>query len=127
MLASNTVIGFIPVADLARAESFFHGKLGLPVLTPNDGFALVLGAAGGATIRCVLTPGGTHPQPFTIFGWEVSDIRASVRLLREAGILLIVYPHLPQDDDAIWTAPGGSRIAWFHDPDGNVLSLSEQR
>ncbi len=123
MLEKLAMIGFVPVKNLEAAEQFYCGALGL-VRCGQDGFALVLGAAGGGMIRCVLMP-DAEPRPFTILGWEVADIRAGVAGLRRAGVTPIVYPHFNQDADGVWTAPGGSRVAWFHDPDGNVLSLSE--
>ena len=123
MLAEAGVIGFVPVTDFEEAEKFFAGKLGLRVIV-NDGFALVLAAAGHVMIRCVLTP-DAKPQPFTILGWAVEKIEDAVAELVKAGIKPLVYPHFNQDKAGIWTAPDGSKVAWFHDPDGNVLSLSE--
>ena len=122
MLQDAAVIGFIPVRDLDRAKEFFGGRLGLRVVH-NDGFALVLEAAAGVTIRCVLTP-DVQTQPFTIFGWEVLDVPAALAALGRAGIEPLVYPHFGQDDAGMWTAPNGDTVAWFHDPDGNVLSVS---
>jgi catechol 2,3-dioxygenase-like lactoylglutathione lyase family enzyme len=124
MLAEASIAAFVPVRDLAAAEKFFSGLLGLRVLE-NNGFALVLAAAGGATIRCALTP-DLKPQPFTILGWDVPDIEAAVTALGQAGIQPIIYPHFDQDERGIWTAPGGVRIVWFNDPDGNNLSLAQQ-
>ena len=114
----------MPVSDFKRAEAFYAGKLGFTVTDGDNPFALVLAMDDGTTIRCALTP-DFQPQPFTILGWEVSDIIASVQHLAAAGIELIRYPFLEQSPDGIWTAPGGARIAWFHDPDDNVLSLSQ--
>jgi catechol 2,3-dioxygenase-like lactoylglutathione lyase family enzyme len=122
-LAECSIIGFVPVSDLAAAEAFYGGTLGLPVVG-NDGFALALTAPGGSMIRCALTPDAMH-QPFTILGWEVADIHASASELMAAGVKPIVYPYFKQGDDGVWTAPDGSKVLWFHDPDGNVLSLSQ--
>ncbi len=123
MLAKATMIGFIPCVSLQEAEQFYVGTLGLPVLA-YDSFALVLSAPGGATIRCILAPPFT-PQPFTIFGWEVPDIAASVTELQAAGVAPLRYGHVEQDEQGVWTAPDGARVAWFADPFGNVLSLSQ--
>ena len=123
MLADASIAGFVPVRDLAAAEKFFSGRLGLLVLE-NNGFALVLAAAGGATVRCALTP-DMKPQPFTILGWDVPDIEAAVAGLAAAGIAPVLYPHFDQDEHGIWNAPGGDRIVWFNDPDGNNLSLAQ--
>ena len=123
MLGAASVIGFVPVTDLAVAERFYGGKLGLRV-QGNDGFALVLEAADGVMIRCVLAP-DAQPRPFTILGWEVADIATAVAELVKAGIEPNMYPHFDQDEAGVWTAPTGDKVAWFHDPDGNVLSLSQ--
>ena len=81
--------------------------------------------SNGNMIRCALTP-GAKPQPFTVLGWQVPDIHAAVKALIAAGIQPIRYSFLEQDADGIWTATdGGGLIAWFNDPDGNVLSLSQ--
>ena len=122
MLAEAAVIGFIPVRDLGKARDFFGGKLGLRVVT-DDGYALVLEAAGGVMIRCVLTP-DAQAQPFTIFGWEVPDVPAAMAKLAGAGVEPLIYPHFNQTKAGVWTAPNGDTVAWFHDPDGNVLSVS---
>ncbi len=122
MLAQASIIGILPVHDLAAAQAFYGGKLGLTV-EANDGFALVLRTAGGIMVRCALIP-DAQPQPFTIFGWEVPDIHAAAKSLRAAAIEPILYPYFTQDEDGVWTAPDGSQVVWFHDPFGNVLSLS---
>lgn len=124
MLANASIIGFIPVSDVEAAEAFFVSKLGLRVLERGP-FALVVASAAGQTIRCVPV-GNFTPQPFTLLGWEVQDIYAAVRDLRAAGVEPILYPHFEQDADGVWSAPGGAaQIVWFHDPGGNVLSLSQ--
>jgi catechol 2,3-dioxygenase-like lactoylglutathione lyase family enzyme len=119
------VIGFVPVSDFASAEAFYSGKLGLRVLDRENPFALVLGAANGATIRCTKVD-HVVPQPFTILGWEVDDMGASVAGLVAAGIQPLRYGFLDQDASGVWTAPGGAQVAWFSDTDGNILSLSRQ-
>lgn len=123
MLQHADVIGFIPCHSLEQAERFYSRTLGLPVQS-NDGFALVLGAAGDVTVRCVLTSSFT-PQPFTIFGWNVPDLDAMAAVLFESGIPPRRYPHLEQDEQGIWTAPNGNRVLWFTDPFDNLLSVSQ--
>ena len=125
MLAGAGVIGFAPVRDLAAAEAFYCGKLGLKKQEVNE-FALVLEGAGGTMIRCVLAPDFT-PQPFTILGWEVVGMAAAVAELKGAGVTPLIFPHFNLDKDGVWTAPNGDKVAWFKDPDGNVLSLSEHQ
>ncbi len=123
MLAQAALIGFIPVTDFALAESFFSGCLGLPVVG-RDPFALVLSAGYGIMIRCVQA-GDFKPQPFTILGWEVPDLRAAAAGLIAAGIEPLRFSWFEQDAQGLWTAPGGDQVVWFKDPFGNTLSLSQ--
>ena len=123
MLKSASVIGFIPTKDFRRAKAFYAGKLGLRLVT-RDAFALVFKSCG-TTIRVVKVP-GFAAAGFTILGWRVGDIEASVASLNRRGIVFERYPWLKQDGSGIWTAPGGARVAWFKDPNGNVLSLSSR-
>lgn len=114
-------IGFIAVRDLAEARKFYEGILGLCVVEDAP-FALVLDA-NGTMLR--LTPvAGLAAQPFTIAGWQVPDITATVRSLADRGVRFTRYDSMDQDDLGIWTTPGGDRVAWFKDPDGNSLSLT---
>jgi catechol 2,3-dioxygenase-like lactoylglutathione lyase family enzyme len=121
MLAGAPFIGFIPVRDLAEARGFYEGVLGLHVVEETP-FALVLDAHG-TMLRLTRVP-ELAPQPFTIVGWQVPDITATVRQLGESGVRFIRYDGMEQDELGIWTTPGGDRVAWFQDPDGNTLSLT---
>ena len=121
MLAELDTIGFIPSADLDRARSFYEGALGLTV-TYEDGFALVLGS-GPSRIR-VVAAGEFQAQTFTVAGWEAPDITSTVTGLLANGVVFERYDAMVQDELGIWTAPSGDRVAWFRDPDGNMLSLS---
>ncbi len=125
MLANAPIVGFVPVSSFQAAEAFYSGILGLQVIDRDNPFALVLAAANGATVRCALMQDGVDPQPYTILGWGVPDIHAAVASLAAAGVSPIRYPFFQQSEDGVWTAPGGAMVAWFHDPDGNVLSLSQ--
>src|SRR5262245_58511498 len=122
MLASASAIAFLPSTDLERSRRFFADTLGLAVeeVTP---FACVLRA--GTTMLRVTKVDQLRPQPFTVFGWQVPDIRAAMAELAAAGISCIRYDGMDQDGDGVWAAPGGARIAWFRDPDGNTLSLTQ--
>jgi len=122
MLATSSIVGFIPTKDAERARSFYETQLGLNFLS-DDSFALVFDA-NGTTIRIVRVV-GYSPAPFTILGWKVASIRECAARLQQNGIQFQKYPGLQQDDTGIWTAPGGTRVAWFTDPDGNLLSISE--
>ena len=122
-LASATIVGFIPTKDFRRAKTFYATKLGLRFLA-RDEFALVF-ESGGTTIR-VVRVGEFKAADFTILGWRVAEVAESVRKLGRRGIVFERYAWLKQDALGIWTAPGGTKIAWFKDPDGNVLSLSSR-
>jgi len=123
MLDSASVIGFIPTKDFQRAKSFYGATVGLRFVAEDD-FALVF-ESGGTTIRVVKVDDFT-PQGFTVLGWQVDDIQKSVASLGKRGITFELYPWMKQDTFGIWTAPGGVRVAWFKDPDGNVLSVSSR-
>lgn len=122
MLAPHNVVAFVPITDAARSRSFYSGLLGLAVESEDD-FAIVL-KTKDASIRLTKVP-AFEPRPFTILGWEVTEIEPIVLTLQKDGIVFEKYPWMPPSDLPIWTAPGGARIAWFKDPDGNVLSLSQ--
>jgi catechol 2,3-dioxygenase-like lactoylglutathione lyase family enzyme len=123
MLADAAFIGFIPVRDLAAARDFYAGTLGLRVVDETP-FALVLDA-GGTMLRVTPVPEPAVVQPFTIAGWRVPGIDAAVRSLTHRGVQFTRYDGMAHDELGIWTTPGGDRIAWFTDPDGNTLSLTE--
>jgi catechol 2,3-dioxygenase-like lactoylglutathione lyase family enzyme len=121
MLADAGFIGFIAVRNLATARSFYEGTLGLRVVDDTP-FALVLDA-GGTMLRVTPVP-ELVTRPFTIAGWQVPDIDAAVRALAGRGVEFTRYDAMAQDDLGVWTTPGGDRVAWFTDPDGNTLSLT---
>jgi catechol 2,3-dioxygenase-like lactoylglutathione lyase family enzyme len=121
MLSGARVVAFLATADAARARAFYESVLGLRVVEDQP-FALVLDAAG-SKIR-VQKVDAVQRAPYTALGWEVADVAAAVRALGDRGVVFERYPGMDQDDVGIWTAPSGARVAWFRDPDGNVLSLS---
>lgn len=121
MLFQGQTMAFVPARDLDRAEAFYVGRLGLPRVS-RDEFALTVKA--DVPIR-VTRVAKLEPQPFTVLGWQVAGIDAVVARLAQAGIEFRRYPGMDQDAAGIWRAPSGARVAWFLDPDGNVLSLSE--
>ena len=124
-LATCQPIGFIPTLDGKRARVFFEEVLGLH-FESDDEFALVfrLGPAYGTMLR-VVRAGPFTPAPFTIFGWQVDGIERHVDELIQRGLTFLRFSSFEQDERGIWAAPGGTKIAWFKDPDGNTLSLSE--
>ncbi len=122
MLGSAPGVAFLPSTDLHRSRQFFEQDLGLSVETLND-YACVL-HTGSTTLRVTLVE-DLRPQPFTVFGWLVADIRSVVHDLANSGITCLEYDGLDQDLAGIWTTPDGDQVAWFLDPDGNVLSLTQ--
>jgi catechol 2,3-dioxygenase-like lactoylglutathione lyase family enzyme len=123
MLASSKMIGFVPTKDSTKARSFYEGKLGFQFVS-DDMFALVV-RAGETMIRVAKAQDFT-PAPFTVLGWEVSNIEEIVAWLMKRGVTFEKYPFV-QDEHGIWTAPSGDKVAWFRDPDGNVLSVSQHK
>ena len=123
ILGGSKIIAFVHITDWARARAFYEDVLGLRLVEEEKPFALVFDANG---IMLRLTPGGEHnPVPGTVLGWEVESIEATVERLQSAGVEFRRYPGLNDRDPlGIWTSPSGARVAWFHDPDGNVLSLT---
>jgi catechol 2,3-dioxygenase-like lactoylglutathione lyase family enzyme len=122
MISEGEVMGFIPTVDAARARSFYEGVLGLRFVS-DDSFALVV-QSQGTFIRIAKLEEFT-PAPYTILGWRVKDIEKEVQALTARGVTFKRYPPMVQSDLGVWSAPGGSKIAWFLDPDGNALSLSQ--
>jgi catechol 2,3-dioxygenase-like lactoylglutathione lyase family enzyme len=122
MLGKQKLMAFIATRNGARAREFYEKILGLKV-TSDEEYALVL-EANGTMIRVQKTV-SFIPHPFTALGWEVSDIGAMVELLRERGVKLETFSGLDQDDRGIWHTPDGAQVAWFKDPDGNTLSLTQ--
>ena len=121
MLGNTPIIAFVPTLDFDKARAFYVDVLGLRFVD-NDGFAMVLDA-NGITIRVVKVE--FTPWPWTILGWEVPDIAAAANTLREHGVKFESYGFPGQDKSGIWTAPSGDKVAWFKDPDGNTLSISQ--
>ena len=122
MLREASVIGFIPTVDATKARPFFAEVLGLEFVADAE-FALVF-RIGGGLLRVVRLEEFT-PAPYTIFGWEVTDLATKARELSRRGGEIVRYDFLEQDADGVWTAPGGDKVLWFRDPDGNTLSMSE--
>jgi len=123
MRAAAKTISFIVTRDRAKAKAFYGGVLGFE-LTGEDDFAAVFDM-NGAMLRISTMP-TFEAAPYTVLGWEVADIVAAVRSLTAKGVKFTVYEGFGQDPLGIWTPPGGStRVAWFLDPDGNNLSLTQ--
>lgn len=116
------LIAFVPATDLDRARTFYEGTLGL-TFDSTSPFACVFRA--GDTMLRVTKVDTLTPQPFTVLGWAVDDIEADVRKFTSAGVRFERFDGMDQDDLGVWTTPDGSKVAWFTDPDGNTLSLTQ--
>lgn len=123
-LSTAKPITFIITCDRAASEAFYEGVLGL-TRAPGDDFAAVYDLGGAALLRITEVPdfvAGAHPA----LGWEVSDIAVAMQALVDAGVTPTIYEGFGQDALGIWTSPdGAAKVAWFADPDGNVLSLTQ--
>ena len=122
MLRNAKLTAFAATAHPRRARAFYQGTLGLRLLT-DDRFALAFDS-NGVQLRIQKVEKVT-PPPFTVLGWEVSSIRRAMTALAKAGVTFERYSFLEQDAAGVWTAPSGTKVAWFKDPDGNLLSLAE--
>ena len=124
-LSAAQHVAFVPINDKDKALAFYRDQLGLTLIEDQSPFALVFDLDG--TKFRVTFAGDFKPQPFTILGWRVSDIAATVSELTTAGVSFNRYPGMNDAHPlAIWTAPEGTQVAWFTDPFGNVLSLQQE-
>lgn len=121
-LESAEIVAFVGTTDLDRAQAFYGGALGLE-RTEASGFANAY-AGGGATLR-VTRVDRLVPAAYTVLGWRVPDVHAALGALAARGVTARRFSSLEQDADGVWTSPSGARVAWFEDPDGNLLSLTE--
>ena len=122
MLGSASVMAFVATKNPDKAKAFYQDILKLK-LTADDPFALVFDANG--TMLRVSKVQELTPAPFTVLGWKVNDIAVEIRDLKGRGVIFEFFKGFQQDDLAVWTSPNGAKVAWFKDPDGNMLSLSE--
>ena len=121
-LGRYNIIGFVTIVDVERAKQFYGDTLGLRLVREEPPFALVFDANG---IMLRLGMGKERPPiPGTVLGWNVPDISAAVTELEAAGVKFERYDFV-KNAQGIWTTPTGAKVAWFKDPDGNVLSISE--
>ncbi len=122
-LRDQDVIAFVATSDPERAKKFYRDTLGLPLVSEELPFALVFDANG--TMLRVTVVKDVHPAGYTVLGWKVGDIAAAAQALSKAGVHFERYPGMPQNELGIWASPGGAKVAWFKDPDGNTLSISQ--
>ena len=123
MLGSAALVGFVGSTDLGRSRAFYEERLGLSLVSTGE-LACVFDCTG-TELRVTLVDSAAA-APYTVLGWNVPDIAGAVRDLAGRGVEFVRYPALQQDALGIWSAPSGARVAWFRDPDGNTLSLTQR-
>jgi catechol 2,3-dioxygenase-like lactoylglutathione lyase family enzyme len=126
-LTHNRPISFIATLDADASRHFYENILGL-TFVGDDHYALVfkVGPEHGCMLRIVRMQQFT-PVQFTVFGWEVDDIHATISELQSKGVEFLRFGFFQQDEFGVWLAPDGSQVAWFQDPDGNTLSISHHQ
>ena len=122
MLTTAPLMAFAATIDLERSHAFYGGVLGLAHVETTS-FANVYDAAG-TTLRVTLVE-RVAGAPYTVLGRIVGDIRVAIGQIAARGVAFERFGGVHQDEDDVWTAPGGGQIAWFRDPDGNLLSLTQ--
>jgi catechol 2,3-dioxygenase-like lactoylglutathione lyase family enzyme len=122
MTGLDRPILFLATASAQHSRDFYERVLGL-TLVGDDPFALVF-ETGESMLR-IQKVKEVHPAPYTALGWSVADIRGSVQRLSEAGVVFQRYEGMNHDSDGIWAAPSGALVAWFRDPDDQILSLTQ--
>ncbi len=121
-LTSGRLIGFAITTNPARTIHFYQQTLGFRFVS-QDQFAVVFDC-NGSMLRLAILPEFQPPQ-YTVVGWQVDDIEPVVDYLAKAGVEMMKYSFLPQAPSGVWTTPNGNKVAWFKDPDGNLLSVSQ--
>lgn len=122
MLGDKKLKAFISTVEPEKAKEFYVNVLGLKLLS-EDHYGMEFYSNG--TLLRISTVNKLTPQPFTILGWNVENLPSVIGSLSRLGVIFEKYNFIEQDDFGIWTAPGGVKVAWFKDPDGNLLSLTE--
>jgi catechol 2,3-dioxygenase-like lactoylglutathione lyase family enzyme len=122
MLAKADIIAFVTTADGKKARKFYEGVLGLKVVEDTP-FAMEIDANG--TMLRVAKAQKVVVPPYTVLGWKVVNIGRAVKKLAAKGVRFERYDGMGQDESGIWASPSGAKVAWFKDPDGNTLSVTE--
>ena len=113
---------FVATAKVKSSRAFYERVLGLAFVA-DEPYALVF-RVGRSMLR-IQKVERVPKVPYTVLGWAVRNLRSTVRRLSEAGVAFQRYDGLAQDDEGVWCSPGGALVAWFQDPDGNTLSLTQ--
>ncbi len=123
MLGTSDLVAFVATTRPDAARAFYGGTLGLALV--SDDPAALRFDVHGTTLRVSKVQTLT-PASHTVLGWKVTDIRATVAALAAKGVVFERYGGMHQDQYGVWASPSGARVAWFKDPDGNLLSLTEE-
>ena len=121
MLTAFPINGFVRISDPARARRFYEETLGLAFDHENP-YVMVFRSGNTQIIAQIVKE--FAPVAATVLGWEVKEIEKVVSALRKDGVVFEKYEGMDQNELGIWSSPGG-KVAWFKDPDGNILSVSE--
>jgi catechol 2,3-dioxygenase-like lactoylglutathione lyase family enzyme len=119
MLASAQLQTLVCTADVTKARRFYETVLGLPLR--GESFGALVFDVGGSDLRVSPVP-TTRPSEHTVVGFAVADIEAVAEGLRAKGVTTERFAGFAHDDQGVWSAPDGTRVLWFRDPDGNMLS-----
>jgi len=122
-LAHFPIVAFINIRDPERAKPFYRDVLGLPLMGEELPYSLIFNA-NGTMLRLAIDP-EAKPIRGTILCWRVTRIEDTMQQLMHAGVIFERWDFIPQDEMGIWTTPTGAKVAWFKDPDGNLLSVSQ--
>ena len=122
MLTANQIIAFVATANAEEAMMFYRDRLGLRLIADTE-YALEFEVED--TMLRVQKVETVVPAPYTALGWKVGNIAEEIEALGKRGIVFERYEGMAQDENGIWASPSGARIAWFRDPDGNILSLTQ--
>jgi catechol 2,3-dioxygenase-like lactoylglutathione lyase family enzyme len=122
ILGSQELVAFVATRDPGRAKKFYRDTLGLPLVS-EDEFALAFDAAG--TMLRVTRVQEVAAAKYSVLGWRVRDIVQTAKDLQKVHVTLERYSGMQQDELGIWNSPSGARVAWFKDPDGNTLSITQ--
>lgn len=123
MLTDTPIIAFLATADAPKARDFYESRIGLTVLDESE-FAIAFDAHG-VEIR-IQKVAVVDPQPYTVLGWQVPSIVEAVQDLTRRGVFFERFTGLEQSELGIWSSPSGAKVAWFTDPDGNTLSVTQR-
>jgi catechol 2,3-dioxygenase-like lactoylglutathione lyase family enzyme len=122
MLHSSKLMAFLITADSQKARHFYENVLGLEFVA-DEPFALVFNA-NGVMVR-ISKVKALEPASNTVLGWDVADIGSMIHSLSAKGVAFERFSGMQQDAIGVWVSPSGAKVAWFKDPDGNVLSLTQ--